>query len=197
MQGALHVAKALREGADDSLALWFKWNEESSWVNISYYREGRDKEQERPLHIPFPDCQVTWGDASDPLRYTSRLFSSSQLWLPTPPPRLDPPTIAHLWLQSVINYQLGLSVNVVLAETDDKGEGGALAPQIMPRNLAGAVWLQFATGLRGAEWRRQCPQCDDWFHVHANARRANTTYCSTRCRVRASRQRQARATLGV
>jgi hypothetical protein len=65
-----------------------------------------------------------------------------------------------------------------------------------PANLLGALWLQLARAMEGKGRQQRCPQCKQWFVVPAKARCASTTYCSTRCRVRAARQRQAHAVQG-
>jgi len=197
MQNVLRVAQALQDGEDDTLKHWFSWDVGPSHVTMHYHPDSPPPRRHYPLvNVPFTDSQLVQGSEHDGVLFSTPGVLLLNPVLTTPPAHLDTAAIAQVWLQRQINYRLTLYVGVSVEEPDNRGEGIALAPQIMPKNLCGALWLQLAYKLRGAEWYRQCPQCDQWFHVHAKARRANTTYCSTRCRVRASRQRQARAASG-
>jgi hypothetical protein len=105
---------------------------------------------------------------------------------------------AFAWLQAQINWHLTAYVTPHLGYDPETDTAVPFAMQLMPKHLYGALWLQFALSVGGKEWDRHCLQCGTWFRVPAKARRPNTAYCSTRCRVRAARQRQtdAAATTG-
>jgi hypothetical protein len=198
IQNVLQVVQALQAGEHDTLKTWFSWDEGSSYVTMHYHPDSPPPRRHLPLiNMPFTDSQLLWGTEHDGMLFNTPGVALLSPLLTTPPPLLDTATIAQAWLQTQINHHFTFYVGVAVEETNEGGEALALAPQIMPKNLCGALWLQLAYGLRGREWYRECPSCGRWFHVHAKARRANTTYCSTRCRVRASRQRQARAASGV
>jgi hypothetical protein len=63
-----------------------------------------------------------------------------------------------------------------------------------PRNLLGALWLEFAEAYAGKELR-QCVECKKWFAVrgHLPRSRSDVRYCSVACRNRAYRSRQEQA----
>jgi hypothetical protein len=60
-----------------------------------------------------------------------------------------------------------------------------------PKNLLGALWLQFALTIeRGSDFRR-CAECGTWFELAPGLGRSDKQFCSVRCRVRSHRKRQA------
>ena len=64
-----------------------------------------------------------------------------------------------------------------------------LSLKVVPSNLLTALWLQLGAAMEGDGRYQRCPQCQHWFQVPAKAKRASTTYCSPRCRIRAYRER--------
>lgn len=62
-----------------------------------------------------------------------------------------------------------------------------------PRSLLGAVYLQFAAAILSGRQSQVCPVCGRYFEVTALSSRNDRQTCSNRCRVRAYRERQARA----
>ena len=58
---------------------------------------------------------------------------------------------------------------------------------VSPKNLLGAIWLQFALALEENPKQRKCEICGRWFTVSPRGNRANVAYCSTRCRSAAYR----------
>ena len=58
---------------------------------------------------------------------------------------------------------------------------------VSPKNLLGAIWLQFALALEEYPKQRKCEICGRWFAVSPRGNRANVAYCSTRCRSSAYR----------
>jgi hypothetical protein len=110
---------------------------------------------------------------------------------------LDARGLAVTWLQSHINCHLADFTEATVRLLPGASAPLPLELEIVPKNLCGALWLHVAETLRQSEGYQQCPVCRHVFHVNAKARRASTTYCSTRCRVRAARQRQAQAAHAV
>ena len=98
---------------------------------------------------------------------------------------------ALLWLSTHINTYLRTYTVPYLGFTEKPAEPIPMALQTMPTNLCGALWLQVALAIRGTERFQHCQECQEWFQVPAKARRANTKYCSTKCRVRAARHQAA------
>jgi hypothetical protein len=64
---------------------------------------------------------------------------------------------------------------------------------IVPEGLIGALWLQFARAVERDTQFRQCPECGTWFEVAPGRGRTDKQFCSTACRTRAYRKRQAEA----
>src|SRR5262249_22046787 len=61
----------------------------------------------------------------------------------------------------------------------------------LPRNLLGAIYLQFAHAIQGGRQSRRCQQCNTWFELARG--RTDRSYCSNACRTRTHRERQQRA----
>jgi hypothetical protein len=101
------------------------------------------------------------------------------------------------WLQAQINKHISQFATPYVGYVQESDTAIPLAMQTMPKHLYGALWLQLALSVRGTDRDQQCRQCGSWFRVPAKARRSSTAYCSTRCRVKAARQRQASAMQGV
>ncbi|MCP4317732.1 MAG: hypothetical protein GY789_17365 [Hyphomicrobiales bacterium] len=62
--------------------------------------------------------------------------------------------------------------------------------RIIPINLVGALWLQFANAIEGNHDFGQCASCGSWFVVVPGAGRPDKRYCSDACRMRAYRKRK-------
>ena len=69
-------------------------------------------------------------------------------------------------------------------------ESDQLELRLMPTNLLGALWLQFARAVEASKAYRRCPVCTQWFEVSVEGKRRHSTYCSNRCRVQAYRDRR-------
>ena len=64
---------------------------------------------------------------------------------------------------------------------------------IVPRNLLGAMWMQFSRAFEGNKGYRRCQQCKQWIEVSTEGHRSHTVYCGDTCRVRAHRAKKAKA----
>jgi hypothetical protein len=62
-----------------------------------------------------------------------------------------------------------------------------------PVDLIGALWLQFARAVERDSQFRKCAECGIWFELAPGTARADKLYCSTPCRIKAYRKRQAEA----
>lgn len=98
--------------------------------------------------------------------------------------------IARLYMQSQIDMRL--SKHCALAMIADADYSG-LRLHAVPRNLLGALWLQFAFAVSGSSNLRKCKMCPTWFEVSSGARRPHSIYCSDACKVRGYRELIARA----
>ena len=94
------------------------------------------------------------------------------------------------YLQSKINQKLEGRASPRLF-WDTKRE--RLGLYIVPDGLVGALWLQFARAVERDSRFRQCAECGIWFELAPGTARADKLYCSTPCRTKAYRKRQAEA----
>jgi hypothetical protein len=94
------------------------------------------------------------------------------------------------YLQSKINEKLDGRASPRLL-WDAKRE--RLGLYIVPAGLVGALWLQFARAVERDSKFRQCAECGIWFELAPGTARADKLYCSTPCRTKAYRKRQAEA----
>jgi hypothetical protein len=94
------------------------------------------------------------------------------------------------YVQSTINRQLeGRASPRLLWDAQRE----RLSLYIMPEGLIGALWLQFARAVERDSQFRQCAECGIWFELARGTARSDKLYCSTPCRTKAYRKRQAAA----
>jgi hypothetical protein len=94
------------------------------------------------------------------------------------------------YVQSTINEKLeGRAVPRLLWDTKRE----RLGLYIVPDGLIGALWLQFARAVERDSRFRQCAECGIWFELAPGTARADKQFCSTACRTKAYRKRQAEA----
>jgi hypothetical protein len=94
------------------------------------------------------------------------------------------------YLQSKINQKLeGRASPRLLWDTERE----RLGLYIVPTGLVGALWLQFARAVERDSRFRQCAECGIWFELARGTARSDKLYCSTPCRTKAYRKRQAEA----
>ena len=65
--------------------------------------------------------------------------------------------------------------------------------RIVPKNLMGAMWLQFARGIDANKDYRRCRACGDWFEISLEANRPTRFFCKDACRYKFYRERIAAA----
>ena len=115
--------------------------------------------------------------------------------------RLDPDILARFvpgdpigpalhCMQSLINEHLHhrASPRLLWEQSRDR-----LGLYIVPEGLIGALWLQFARAVERDARFRQCAECTTWFEVSPGRGRTDKQFCSTACRTKAYRKRQAEA----
>lgn len=199
MAHAVCVWEAIQGHDHAALARWFRLEKHERYANIYY-----EPDTPWPFGVPRVSPQTLYDQEQRDITlflFTNLPTARSGLDVPAAVSEPDIPTnaagLALAWLQCQLNVKLTAHVALYVGYMDDPTSRIPLALQTMPKNLCGALWLQFALALRGTERDQQCRQCGEWFRVPAKARRASTAYCSTRCRVKAARQRQASAMQGV
>ena len=102
----------------------------------------------------------------------------------------DPIGPALHCMQNLINEHLHqrASPRLLWEQSRDR-----LGLYIVPEGLIGALWLQFARAVERDAKFRQCPECGTWFEIAPGRGRTDKQFCSTACRTRAYRTRQAEA----
>jgi hypothetical protein len=68
-----------------------------------------------------------------------------------------------------------------------------LSLYIVPNNLIGCLWLQFARAIDGDRQYRRCPDCRKWFETTPHVTRADRVFCSPTCKASAHRKKIAEA----
>ena len=97
---------------------------------------------------------------------------------------------AFMWVGQKVNEVLKEEVSPQLRWNADRT---ALSLQLVPRSLAGALWLQLASAIERGVLFRRCAECGTWFEVSPGVGRANKQFHSAACRTRAYRRRQVEA----
>jgi hypothetical protein len=186
MRHALLVWDVLRRQDQETLQRWVTVEKDGNGL---YYRVSPE--------APLCGGRPFFKEQRRPDGLHSLALRDPKAYVVEPLPPGDVGGYALAWLQEQINWHLVEYVIPYVGYDQESHTAIPLTMQTMPKHLYGALWLQFALSVRGTERDQQCRQCGTWFRVPAKARRASTTYCSTRCRVKAARQRQASAMQGV
>lgn len=97
---------------------------------------------------------------------------------------------ASFYVQAAINDRLTRYAAPRLLYNPDTGEQEL---RIVPGNLLGALWWQFARAVEGGKGYARCEVCGGWFEVSTEGKRPEAKHCSTNCRVKAYRARQGQA----
>ena len=102
-------------------------------------------------------------------------FANEQLWTHAGPCLLYGPLTSRdgLWAEELPQNRLHL--------------------RIVPKNLLGAMWLQYARSIDGKKDYRQCRQCGKWFELSLEANRPTRLFCEDACRYKFYRERIAAA----
>jgi hypothetical protein len=106
--------------------------------------------------------------------------------------RKDVLVAAQLYLLQVINDRL--NPHATRTHVWDAEEQRSVTV-FMPRNLLGAIWMQFEHFVTGDNKLVSCPVCGSWFEVSRTAGRSDKEYCSDSCRSKALRQSHAALTM--
>jgi hypothetical protein len=96
-----------------------------------------------------------------------------------------------LFVQKMINTRLWEHTAPRLVY-DPRRDG--LGVYVVPKNLLGALWLQFARAVDANKDYRRCGGgCGQWMEISLDAHRSHKRFCSDACRNKAHRDRQAEA----
>jgi hypothetical protein len=101
--------------------------------------------------------------------------------VPGPPIRA-----AKVYLLRALNARLdALSAKIAIARN-----GSGLSINLLPHNLLGALWFQFAAAVAADKDYRECKTCGTMFELSPDVNRTSRWYCDDACRVKAYRKRQ-------
>jgi hypothetical protein len=175
MRYAVHLWEAARNGDVATLERVIHWKPDGSGVEIAGHPGvPRGQLPEAPAHV-----ERAW--------IAGTHLGDDVLGRFVPGDLVKP---ALHYLQSKINEKLeGRASPRLLWDANRE----RLGLYIMPAGLVGALWLQFARAVERDSRFRQCAECGIWFELAPGTARADKLYCSTPCRTRAYRKRQAEA----
>jgi hypothetical protein len=175
MRLAIDLWEAARRGDADYLGRMISWADDGSAVSIDTHPE------------------LQGGELPENPAYVHRALIAGE--------RLDPDILARFvpgdrvgpalhCMQDLINQHLHhrASPRLLWEESRDR-----LGLYIVPEGLIGALWLQFARAVERDARFRQCAECTTWFEVSPGRGRTDKQFCSTACRTKAYRKRQAEA----
>jgi hypothetical protein len=196
-------AKGVPLGTGEALS---KWNDEilTMRLAIDIWEAARDGDVSRL------EGRILWTEDGSGVHIHS-LPEMVDGQLPDPPDRVERAWIAstHLGDDVLGRFVRGdlvkPALHYVQTKVNEKLQGrasprllwdrkrGRLGLYILPDGLIGALWLQFARAIERDSRFRQCAECGIWFELAPGTARADKLYCSTPCRTKAYRKRQAEA----
>jgi hypothetical protein len=175
MRLAIELWEAARNGDIGRLERVIFWKEDGSGVQIKSHPDlARGQLPEPPAHV-----ERGWIAAAHLDDDVHRRFIQGDLVKP-----------ALHYVQSKINAKLEGRASPRLLWDKNRERLGLY---IVPDGLVGALWLQFARAVERDSKFRQCAECGIWFELARGTARADKLYCSTPCRTKAYRKRQAEA----
>jgi hypothetical protein len=196
-------AKGVSLGAGEPLAAW---NEEILTMRfaIDVWEAARNGDLGRLQRV------IHWTEDGRGIRIDSHPdLADGQL--PDPPDRVERAWIAGTHLGDDVHGRfvpgdlVKPALHYVQSKVNEKLQGRAsprllwnrkrerLGLYIVPDGLIGALWLQFARAIERDSRFRQCAECTTWFEVSPGRGRTDKQFCSTACRTKAYRKRQAEA----
>ena len=176
MRLAVDLWESARQGDADHLGRMISWAPDGTRVSIDTHPDLQRGQlpQQKPAHVH----RAVIADE----RLDQEILARFVLGDPIGP--------ALHCMQSLINEHLDhrASPRLLWAANRDR-----LGLYIVPDGLIGALWLQFARAVEREARFRQCLECTTWFEVAPGRGRSDKQFCSTACRTRAYRKRQAEA----
>jgi|SRR5882724_1188624 len=185
MWHALRLWEALKRGTEQDLRRWFRVDMDEDSPMLTY-----TPDEPWPPDVPMDGSDLfTRVLPGDP----PQLESLASTWLYRDPPGTGIPAtpegFALAFIRRLVSTRLRQHSVLFLGYLRDMSRPVPLSLKVAPPNLLTALWLQFAAAMMEDGRYQRCPQCRHWFQVPAKAKRANTTYCSPRCRIKAYRER--------
>jgi hypothetical protein len=185
MRHALRIWQALRNQMEQKLRTWFHVDTHGDESTVLYTPD-EPWPQDVSTHYSH---SVMRASPADPVRF----MPEDLHWGSSDVSRIDETTnamtLALAVLRMLVGVRLMINGNISFEYRQDMQRPVPLALKIFMPSLVSALWLQLATAIEEDQRYQRCPQCQCWFLVAAKARRASTTYCSPRCRIKAFRER--------
>jgi hypothetical protein len=94
---------------------------------------------------------------------------------------------ARVLMQHHVNEQLELHTSARVLLDEETGRQGLY---VNPKNLLGALWIQFSESIDSSTSSKRCAECGDWMLLAPGTSRSDREFCSDRCRVNAYRKRK-------
>lgn len=132
----------------------------------------------------YPEHEVDWDMPQDP--EVATFLTESVLGAP----HGNLARAALFFLQEYTHQHMNGHITTRLLYTTGRDR---LNLHVIPNNLLGALWLQFARSIDGDKEYRRCEACGTWFEVSLDANRKSAKYCRSACRSKAYRDRKAQA----
>jgi hypothetical protein len=165
----IHIWEAAKNGAETELSKTIAWREDG----VYFINRGSTL----PSSPPEMEC------------FAGRYLREELLTVLRPGDFLGP---ARWFVQVSINRQLD-KYHVRPSLLWDSAYK-RLDLNLVPRDLAGCLWLQFARAVEGDKDYRQCAHCRGWFEVGGSrAARADKKFCSPTCKASAHRAKHEEA----
>ena len=175
MRLAVDLWESARQGNVDHLGRMISWAPDGTRVSINTHPDlQRGQLPQKPAHVHRAVIAAEHLDQEILARFVPG----------------DPIGPALHCMQGLINEHLHHRASPRLLWEPNRDRLGLY---IAPEGLIGALWLQFARAVERDARFRQCTECTTWFEVAPGRGRADKQFCSTACRTRAYRKRQAEA----
>jgi hypothetical protein len=184
MNMVLKVWDTLEASDNETLARWFP-----STTNTLYGVGMFTPDDLVPSIVNLePSIHFTSDDAAPQFRHLAVAHGTDPTdhWRDYPS---DPVHWATLHLRKWVNQQLEAHTSGRLQYEPFASDRRTLRTVLIPNNLIGGIWLQFALAIEGTLRLERCEECGQWFPVKPKGNRANTRFCKDYCRVKASRRR--------
>ena len=94
---------------------------------------------------------------------------------------------ARVLVQFVANEELNTHTSARVLMDEETGRQGLY---VNPKNLLGAMWVQFAEAIDKRRLNKRCAICKEWIAITPGTSRSSREFCSSRCRVNAYRERK-------
>jgi hypothetical protein len=181
MRVALEVWDALQADDLDTLQRWFTWGAAEDFSEGTFTPDdpwGVDPPMQfisDELAKRYAATTMIMQGRTDPTDHWEGWPSSPVHW-------------ALIHLREWVNRKLETHTSPRLQRVLSSPDKAPMQLAIIPKNLLGGMWLQFARVIEGELRYERCAECGTWFRVKPRGNRANTRFCRDVCRVKSNRR---------